>query len=76
MSDPHEAVSPRAALRAYTIDAGLAAGLERDRGSLEAGKRADFIVLSGHPLDVALDDLITLRVAETWVAGERVFHLP
>jgi cytosine/adenosine deaminase-related metal-dependent hydrolase len=36
-------------------------------GSLQAGKDADFIVLSGDPLSVYS------KVLETWVEGRRVF---
>ena len=36
-------------------------------GTLEAGKDADFIVLSGDPLSVYT------KVLETWIEGERVF---
>jgi adenine deaminase len=37
-------------------------------GSLEAGKDADFIVLSGDPLSVYT------RVEQTWVEGRNVFN--
>ncbi|NLN65831.1 MAG: amidohydrolase [Clostridiaceae bacterium] len=39
------------ALRAITINAAKAAGIEERVGSLEAGKDADIIVFSGHPFD-------------------------
>lgn len=39
------------ALRAITINAAKAAGIEDRVGSLEVGKDADIIVLSGHPFD-------------------------
>jgi cytosine/adenosine deaminase-related metal-dependent hydrolase len=42
-------------------------GLESRIGSLEVGKDADFVVLSGDPLSVYT------KVEETWVEGERVF---
>jgi cytosine/adenosine deaminase-related metal-dependent hydrolase len=38
-------------------------------GSLEAGKDADFAVLTGEPLSVYT------RVEETWVEGRKVFDL-
>jgi adenine deaminase len=37
-------------------------------GSLETGKDADFIILSGDPLSVYT------KVTETWVEGKRVFN--
>ena len=41
--------------------------LDRRIGTLEPGKDADFIVLTGDPLSVAT------QVLETWVEGRRVF---
>ena len=39
-------------------------------GSLAAGKDADFVVLSGDPLD------LSSRLQETWIAGQRVKKAP
>ena len=55
-------------LHAATIGAARAGGQEDERGSLAAGKRADLVILSGE-----LDADAPPTVAETWVAGERVF---
>lgn len=66
--DPGESVPMEDWLRAYTIGAAYAGGQEGERGSLTPGKRADLVVIDG-PLDAADPP----RVAETWLAGERVF---
>jgi predicted amidohydrolase YtcJ len=71
-SDGGEAMGAAAALEAYTLGAARAAGMAGERGSLEPGKRADLVVLSASPLDVAADDLRAIRVLETWVSGQRV----
>ena len=49
-------------LRLTTADAALTLGLERDLGTLEPGKLADFVVLSGDPLSRITD---TLRIEAT-----------
>lgn len=74
--DPEEAVPVAAALQAYTLDAARAAGLEGECGSLEAGKRADLVVLSGDPLATPPESLLGLRVVATWVAGRPVYTEP
>ena len=49
------------------LDRSGALDLAERTGSLEPGKDADFIVLSGDPLSVYT------QVLETWVEGEKVF---
>ena len=65
-------VSRERALRAMTIDAAWQNHLETDRGSLEAGKLADIIVLSGDPLQV--DDVRKLHVQRVWIGGRDVYQ--
>jgi imidazolonepropionase-like amidohydrolase len=60
-------MSREKALEGVTLAAARMLGLEERIGSLETGKDADFVVLSGDPLSVYT------RVEETWVEGERVF---
>lgn len=60
-------VSRETALAGLTIHPARMLDLEKRVGSLEAGKDADFVVLSGDPLS------IYTRVEETWVSGAKVF---
>jgi imidazolonepropionase-like amidohydrolase len=60
-------MSRDAALRAVTLEAARMLRLERRVGSLEVGKDADLVVLSGDPFSVYT------HVLETYIEGERVF---
>ncbi|HXE80974.1 MAG TPA: amidohydrolase family protein, partial [Vicinamibacterales bacterium] len=62
-------MSRQKALEGLTMAAARMLGLDRRIGSLETGKDADFIVLSGDPLSVYT------RVEQTWVEGRKVFDL-
>jgi predicted amidohydrolase YtcJ len=61
------------ALRAMTAAGAYFCFEEDRRGSLEVGKLADLLVLSGDPLRVEEDALKELRVELTMVGG-RVVH--
>jgi len=56
-----------AALEAVTIEAARQLGLADQVGTLEPGKDADLVVLSGDPLSVYT------KVQQTWVEGQKVF---
>jgi imidazolonepropionase-like amidohydrolase len=60
-------MSREKALYAVTMANAIILDLKDRVGSLEAGKDADFIVLSGDPLSVYS------HVLETWVEGKKVF---
>ena len=60
-------LSEETALRALTINPAVMLDLQNRVGSLEPGKDADFVVLSGNPFSVYT------KVLETWIDGEKVF---
>jgi hypothetical protein len=70
---PDERIDMREALRAYTVRGAWLTREENDKGTLEPGKLADFIVLSADPLALAGEDILELAVLETWLGGQRVF---
>ncbi len=70
---PEERLSRQQAWKAYSIDAAFAAFAEDRIGSLEPGKRADFIIIDG---DMMLDPPTAIRaqkVIETWLGGRPVY---
>lgn len=62
-------MSRKAALEALTLNGAKILELDARLGSLEPGKDADFIVLSGDPLSVYS------KVEQTWIEGAKVFDL-
>ena len=68
--NPGEAVTADEALRAYTWGSAYASKAERVKGSLEAGKLADFAVLSEDPVAVSPARIAGLEVIATVVGGE------
>lgn len=73
---PEQAVSVETALAAYTLGAAYAGHRETQEGSLEPGKLADFIVLSGNPLTIDPDTIADLTVEKTVVGGRTVWEAP
>ncbi len=60
-------------LRAMTIWAARSCFEENERGSLEPGKMADFVVLEEDIMTAEPLRVPKIRVLQTWIAGERVY---
>lgn len=71
---PENAMTREQALKGYTIWGAYAQFTERDKGSLEKGKLADFVVLDQDLMTVDEDDLLRVRVLETIIGGETVYR--
>lgn len=69
-----EKASLDAAMRAITIEAAYVIGMEHEVGSIRAGKKADFTVLTQDPWAVAPQDLRDIQVWGTVFEGQ-VFAL-
>lgn len=67
-----EAISREDALRGMTIWAALAAFEENEKGSLEAGKMADFVVLDRDILKVGEQEILKTGTFATFSAGNQV----
>lgn len=63
-----ECLTPMQALETYTVNPAIVAGQIDDKGTLERGKLADFVVLDDSPLTAPRID--ALRVVATAVGGD------
>jgi predicted amidohydrolase YtcJ len=71
---PDQRLTRTEALRAMTLGAAFAAHAERDLGSIEQGKLADFVVLSRDIMQVAPRDVLSTVIVRTVVGGRTVYE--
>jgi predicted amidohydrolase YtcJ len=72
-SNPAERVSVETALRLATQGSAYLAFEETQKGSLEAGKLADFVLLDHDPLTCPAEQIQAIQVLKTVVGGRVVF---
>lgn len=70
---PEQIISREQAIRFYTINNAWLTFEEKEKGSLEPGKLADFIVLDRDILNCPTDDVKDTIVEQTWLGGKSVF---
>ncbi len=68
------ALSREEALRGMTIWAAKANFEEKEKGSLEKGKFADFIILDADIMKEAPEKLLGVKVMQTFLGGEKVYE--
>lgn len=68
------ALSREEALRGMTIWAAKGNFEESEKGSLEPGKFADFVIMDLDMMEVKSDDLLNNRVLQTYLNGKKVFE--
>ena len=64
--------TPTEAIQAATIVPARVMGLDKELGTIEAGKQADLIILSANPLE----SIHNIRTVESVVTGGTMYHCP
>mgnify|MGYP000467966693 CR=1 FL=1 len=76
--NPSQRIPVRDVIAAYTINGARLLGRDRECGSLEVGKSADFIVLDQDILKLGDDNqgekIAATRVLQTWFMGKSVYE--
>ncbi len=67
------ALSREQALRGMTIWAAKAGFMEREAGSIEVGKKADFVIVNTDLINAPEVDLLQAKVFTTFIGGDRVY---
>ena len=70
---PSEKLSVYEAIEIFTKNVHYATGQQDYLGTLEAGKFADLVVLASDPFEAKEADLKDIKVAQTYIAGKRVY---
>jgi hypothetical protein len=70
---PEQLLSREEALRMYTLDAAYGAFEEDLKGSLEAGKLADIVVLSRDIMTIPAPEILETEILMTLLGGKVVF---
>ncbi len=68
-----ERLSPEEALKGITLWPAYSNFEEGEKGSLESGKWADFVILSKDILKASSDELLDIQAEKTFVAGVQVY---
>ena len=68
-----ERLSIESLVRGYTLDAAYQLRMEDQIGSIEAGKKADLIVLENNIFEIDPYSIHSTKVLQTWLGGEVIY---
>ena len=68
-------LSRQEALKGMTIWAAMSNFEENQKGSLEVGKAADFVILNNDIMETDEENLLRVKVVQTFINGENVYTL-
>jgi predicted amidohydrolase YtcJ len=71
---PENALTRKQALQGITIWAAKANFEEKEKGSIEPGKYADFVILDNDIMKIKGSALATVKVLKTYINGEKVYE--
>jgi len=71
---PEEAITLAQAIRGYTYAGAWLSFEENVKGSIEPGKYADLIILDSDPLTIPPEQLLTMKVDQTYIGGKLVYE--
>ena len=70
---PEQVLSRQQALRLYTLNNAYLTFEEEKKGSIEAGKLADFVLIDRDIMTVDLEQVKETKVLQTYLGGELVY---
>lgn len=71
---PENALTREEALRGMTIWAARSNFEEKEKGSLERGKLADFVILDRDLMKAGLQEVLSTKVQATFIGGQQVYR--
>ena len=69
---PEQALSRKQMIQFYTINNAWLMRMEKEIGSLEPGKRADFVIIDRDLLTCSDENIRDTKVISTWMDGQKL----
>ena len=73
---PEQCISREQAIRLYTINNAWLTFEEKEKGSLESGRLADFIVIDKDILTCPPNEIRSIEVERTYLGGKLIYTRP